>query len=227
MAHLISNIRARKWLKRRPKAIGAISGFEDLGLLAFWSICARLSPERERIAKGIWRGMGACAGEYPHLGAFGLKAKEAGIGIVADHRVDEGDELPFFGKTKATTLSPARLALKTGADLVAIRVERLGPARFKTSAAGPASATTRRYRRDSAGAGHDDRVQRASGTMDSRAAGGLDVRQAGVLKGGVQAVPASPQGAAPARAGRQPGLWWCSLTRPFRPVFQTDQVKPC
>ena len=266
MAHLVSSIWARKWLKRRPKFVGVTSIFEDAGLLAFWSLCGWLSPERasrfgaavlaavgphtskqeklidnltvafpeisdaerERIAKGIWRGMGASAGEYPHLGAFGVKAEEAGIGIVAaipphlepnfkgerptvfatghlanwevlaaaprlwdvdlavvyapigdgaadkrlrfyreqmgsrllprdssakallrhlrsgrpigivaDHRVDEGEELPFFGKTKATTLSPARLALKTGADLVAMRVERLGPARFKISAAGP------------------------------------------------------------------------------------------
>jgi len=266
LAYLVSNIYARKWLKRRPKVVAVAAVFEDAGMLAFWSICARLSPERasrfgaavlaavgphtskqeklidnltvafpelsdaerERIAKGIWRGMGASAGEYPHLGAFGVQAKEAGIGIVpaipphlepnfkgerptvfatghlanwevlaaaprlwgvdlavvyapigegaadkrlrgyrekmgskllprdgsakallrhlrsgrpigivADHRVDEGDDLPFFGKTKATTLSPARLALKTGADLVAIRVERLGPARFKISAVGP------------------------------------------------------------------------------------------
>lgn len=58
------------------------------------------------------------------------------IGIVADHREDEGEALPFFGHTKLTTLSPARLALKSGADLVPARVERLGPARFKISAYG-------------------------------------------------------------------------------------------
>jgi KDO2-lipid IV(A) lauroyltransferase len=62
------------------------------------------------------------------------------IGIVADHRLDEGAELPFFSKTKATTLSPARLALKAQADLVAVRVERLGPARFRLSAEGPLTA---------------------------------------------------------------------------------------
>lgn len=59
------------------------------------------------------------------------------VGIVADHRADEGASLPFFGSTKRTTLSPARLALRTGADLVAVRVERLGPARFRFSAEGP------------------------------------------------------------------------------------------
>ncbi len=266
MAYLASNIWVRKWLKRRPALRSATSVFEDAGMLAFWSLCARLSPERasrfgaslvaaigprtskhekiidnltvafpewsdaerERVARGIWGSMGACAGEYPHLGAFGVRAGAQGIGIVtdipphleanfrgerptvfatghlanwevlaaaprlwnvdlavvyapigegvgdkrlrgyreqmgsrllprdgsakallrhlksgrpigivADHRVDEGEELPFFGKTKATTLSPARLALKTGADLVAVRVERLAPARFRISAAGP------------------------------------------------------------------------------------------
>ncbi len=59
------------------------------------------------------------------------------VGIVADHRADEGASLPFFGATKRTTLSPARLALRTGAELVAVRVERLGPARFRLSAEGP------------------------------------------------------------------------------------------
>ncbi len=59
------------------------------------------------------------------------------IGIVADYRIDDGDPLPFFGSTKVTTLSPARLALKTGADLVAVRVERLGPAHLRISAVGP------------------------------------------------------------------------------------------
>ncbi|HRY22794.1 MAG: lysophospholipid acyltransferase family protein [Geminicoccaceae bacterium] len=59
------------------------------------------------------------------------------VGIVADHRADEGASLPFFGATKRTTLSPARLALRTGAELVAVRVERLGPAHFRLSAEGP------------------------------------------------------------------------------------------
>ncbi len=187
--------------------------------------------ERRRVARGIWRNMGASAGEYPHLGKLGLSTSPTGIaieteipphlganfkgerltvfatghlanwevlaaapklwdvdlavvyapisegiadrrlrayrelmgsrllrrdgsakallahlrsgrpiGIVADFRVDDGEPLPFFGSTKKTTLSPARLALKTGADLVAVRVERLGPARFKIGAAGPIRA---------------------------------------------------------------------------------------
>jgi KDO2-lipid IV(A) lauroyltransferase len=184
--------------------------------------------KRAEVARKIWRNMGASAGEYPHVGAFGVHAGAHGIGIVtdfpahlapnfrgerltvfatghlanwevlaaaprlfgldlavvyapisdgiadhrlrayrelmgshllprdgsaktllrhlhsgrpigivADYRIDDGVALPFFGSTKLTTLSPARLALKTGADLVAVRVERLGPARFRVSAEGP------------------------------------------------------------------------------------------
>lgn len=266
MSHLISNKRIRKWLRRsgwRSRLSGPV---EDLALVAFWTCCGWLSPERasrfgmavvgtlgpltpkqgkiegnllvafpgmskperRRIARDIWHNMGASAGEYPHVGKFGVRAGPTGpgvvveipehleanfrgerltvfatghlanwevlaaaprlwdvdlavvyapisegiadrrlrayrelmgsrllrrdgsaksllahlrsgrpIGIVADYRMDDGEPLPFFGSVKPTTLSPARLALKAGADLVAVRVVRLGPARFAISAAGP------------------------------------------------------------------------------------------
>ncbi len=266
MSHLISNKRFRHWLNRSRWIRQLSNSIENVALVAFWAICARLSPvrasgfgaaivgalgpwtpkqekidgnllvafpewsekERRRVARAIWRNMGASAGEYPHVGAFGVRAGPTGIGIVteipphlepnfsgerltvfatghlanwevlaaaprfwgvdlavvyapisdgiadhrlrayrelmgsrllprdgsaktllrhlhsgrpigivADHRVDDGEALPFFDSTKGTTLSPARLALKTGADLVAVRVERLGPMRFKISAVGP------------------------------------------------------------------------------------------
>lgn len=266
MSHLIANKRLRKWLRRSPRSRQLSSWFEDTALVAFWSLCARLSPERaskfgarligllgpwtpkqkeidgnlivafpeltkperRRVAHAIWRNMGASAGEYPHVGDLAVHSRADGpgivtvipahlepnfsgerltvfasghlanwevlaaapkfwnldlavvyapisqgiadhrlrayrelmgsrllprdgsaktllkhlrtgrpIGIVADFRVDDGLSLPFFGTTKGTTLSPARLALKTDADLVAVRVERLGPARFRISAEGP------------------------------------------------------------------------------------------
>jgi Kdo2-lipid IVA lauroyltransferase/acyltransferase len=65
-----------------------------------------------------------------------LKRGEA-IGIVVDHRNNEGVPLPFFGYDKLTTLSPAWLALKTGAQLVPGRIERLGPARYRVIAEAP------------------------------------------------------------------------------------------
>ncbi len=55
------------------------------------------------------------------------------IGLIVDQRVDSGRMLPFFGMPKATTLVPARLALKHRVPLVPIRCERLGDARFRVS----------------------------------------------------------------------------------------------
>ncbi len=53
------------------------------------------------------------------------------VGLVVDARDDDGLPLPFFGLDKWTTLAPARLALRFGCDLVPVRVERLGDARFR------------------------------------------------------------------------------------------------
>lgn len=211
--------------------VGALGPFTDkhekidLNLrIAFPDLPA---SERRRIARGVWRNMGACAGEYPHLAGFTpgsagglviesrvlpeieanfegrrltvfatghignwevlalapriwgldlavvytpisdgfadrrlyayregmgsrllprdgsaralLRHLKSGrpIGIVADHRNEEGELLPFFAHTKMTTLSPARLALKTGADFVPIRVVRLAPAHFRIEGAPP------------------------------------------------------------------------------------------
>jgi KDO2-lipid IV(A) lauroyltransferase len=55
------------------------------------------------------------------------------IGLIVDQRVDNGRMLPFFGMPKATTVVPARLALKHRIPLVPIRCERLGDARFRVS----------------------------------------------------------------------------------------------
>jgi len=61
------------------------------------------------------------------------------IGLIVDQRVDSGEMLPFFGMPKATTVVPARLALKHGIPLVPIRCERLGDARFRVSLYPPVS----------------------------------------------------------------------------------------
>jgi KDO2-lipid IV(A) lauroyltransferase len=206
------------WTPKHEKIDGnLLVAFPELG-----------KAERRRLARAIWRNMGASAGEYPHVGELTIRTEQGGvgvelvvpphlephfrgeklavfatghlanwevlaaaprfwgvdlavvyapisdgiadhrlrayrelmgsrllprdgsaktllrhlhsgrpIGIVADYRVDDGQALPFFGSTKGTTLSPARLALKTGADFVPVRVERLGPARFRISAEGP------------------------------------------------------------------------------------------
>ncbi len=55
------------------------------------------------------------------------------IGMIMDQRVDSGVPIPFFGIDKWTTLVPARLALRHGYDLVPLRTERLGGARFRVT----------------------------------------------------------------------------------------------
>ena len=55
------------------------------------------------------------------------------IGMIMDQRVDTGVPIPFFGIDKWTTLVPARLALRHGYDLVPLRTERLGGARFRVT----------------------------------------------------------------------------------------------
>jgi KDO2-lipid IV(A) lauroyltransferase len=53
------------------------------------------------------------------------------VGLVVDTRDDDGMPIPFFGHDKLTTLAPARLALRFGCELIPVRIERLGPARFR------------------------------------------------------------------------------------------------
>lgn len=76
----------------------------------------------------------------------GLVAKEASmrqlvrnlregrsLGLVVDQRVDGSPLIPFFGVPGATAVSPARLALRFGCDLVPLRTERLPGARFRVT----------------------------------------------------------------------------------------------
>jgi Kdo2-lipid IVA lauroyltransferase/acyltransferase len=53
------------------------------------------------------------------------------VGLVVDARDDDGAPISFFGLDKWTTLAPARLALRFGCDLIPVRVERRGNARFR------------------------------------------------------------------------------------------------
>jgi len=55
------------------------------------------------------------------------------IGMVMDRRVDDGKSIRFFGHDKQSTLLPAKLALKTGCDLVPLQVERLQDAHFRVT----------------------------------------------------------------------------------------------
>lgn len=55
------------------------------------------------------------------------------LGLVMDQRMDSGKPVPFFGIDKGTTLVPARLALRHGAELVPMRPERLDGGRFRVT----------------------------------------------------------------------------------------------
>ncbi len=55
------------------------------------------------------------------------------IGMLVDQRVDSGETVPFFGLDAETTITPARLALKYGYELVPIRVERVQHARYRVT----------------------------------------------------------------------------------------------
>jgi KDO2-lipid IV(A) lauroyltransferase len=55
------------------------------------------------------------------------------IGLALDQRVDSGVLIPFFGMEKYTSLVPARLALRHGCELIPLRSERLGGARFRVT----------------------------------------------------------------------------------------------
>jgi len=53
--------------------------------------------------------------------------------MAVDRRVDDGADIDFFGHPKASTLLPARLALKQGCALIPSRVQRLRDARFRVT----------------------------------------------------------------------------------------------
>jgi KDO2-lipid IV(A) lauroyltransferase len=56
------------------------------------------------------------------------------IGLLLDLAVNEGIPVPFFGRDMVTSLTPARMAERYACDIVPVRTERLGPARFRFTA---------------------------------------------------------------------------------------------
>lgn len=64
------------------------------------------------------------------------------IGLLVDQRVGDGVPVPFFGREAITSITPARLALKFGCDLVPVQVERLDGARFRVTYHDPVKPDT-------------------------------------------------------------------------------------
>ncbi|WP_297774668.1 lauroyl acyltransferase [uncultured Roseovarius sp.] len=51
--------------------------------------------------------------------------------MITDRRIEGGKPIPFFGEDKASSILPARLALRFGVPLVPVQAERLPGARFR------------------------------------------------------------------------------------------------
>jgi len=59
------------------------------------------------------------------------------IGLLLDLSMEDGEPVEFFGHPMATSLTPARLALRYGCDIVPMRTQRIAPARFRVTAYPP------------------------------------------------------------------------------------------
>jgi len=61
------------------------------------------------------------------------------IGLLLDLSSDDGEPVEFFGHPMSTSLTPTRLALRYGCDIVPMRTQRLGAGRFRVTAYPPVS----------------------------------------------------------------------------------------
>lgn len=59
------------------------------------------------------------------------------LGLLVDQKLNEGLELDFLGQPAMTTSAAAELALRFGCPILPVRVERLGPARFRLTVEPP------------------------------------------------------------------------------------------
>jgi KDO2-lipid IV(A) lauroyltransferase len=55
------------------------------------------------------------------------------LGLLTDSRSNLGKPVPFFRHDMLTTVTPARLALRFGCELIPVRVQRTGGARFRVT----------------------------------------------------------------------------------------------
>jgi len=63
--------------------------------------------------------------------------KDASLCLLVDQKPQYGPLVPFFGRGVKTTTAPAKLALRYGAPIVPIRVQRRGGVSFKISVLSP------------------------------------------------------------------------------------------
>ncbi len=77
------------------------------------------------------KGRAGARAAMEHLRGGGL------LGLLADQKMNDGVAATLFGHTAMTAGAPATLALRFSCPLVPIRVERLGPARFRITVEPP------------------------------------------------------------------------------------------
>ena len=94
------------------------------------------SPLAEKLLR---RGVSPVAGDLVPKGRVGAMAlnramkADGHIALMVDQKLNEGIELPFFGRPAMTAPALASFALKYRCPVVPTRVERLGGARFRAT----------------------------------------------------------------------------------------------
>ena len=86
--------------------------------------------ERMRAVAG---GVRAPKGILGAKAAFEALRQGRVLGLLYDQKMNDGISVPFFGIAAMTPAAPAQIALRLGCPLVPVRVERLGPGRFRLS----------------------------------------------------------------------------------------------
>ena len=100
-------------------------------------------PNNPLVRPLIERLRGAAGGERTPKGMTGAKKaiealrSDRVLGLLFDQKMSDGIPVRFFGIEAMTTPAPAQLALRFGCPLVAVRMERTGPGRFRMTAQGP------------------------------------------------------------------------------------------
>ena len=69
--------------------------------------------------------------------AFAALYRGGHLTMLADQKINEGIPVPFFGRPAMTAPALALLALRFGCDVLPVRVERLGGARFRLTVFAP------------------------------------------------------------------------------------------
>jgi len=87
-------------------------------------------PLIERL-RAVAGGVRAPKGILGAKAAFEALRQGRVLGLLYDQKMNDGIAIPFFGIEAMTPAAPAQIALRFGCPLVPVRVERLGPGRFR------------------------------------------------------------------------------------------------